>query len=46
MAKAIVSQQICINLYISFGLIKFLASLAKDKHDKFKDQYSNQRGIY
>ena len=34
-----------INLHISFGLIKFLASLL-GINDNFKDQYSNQKGIY
>ena len=31
---------------IQFDLNKFLAPLAEDRNDKFKDQYSNQKGIY
>ena len=31
---------------IQFGLNEFLASLARDRNDKFKDQYSNQKWIY
>ena len=34
------------NHIIQFGLSKFLATLARDRNDKFKDQYSNQKGIY
>ena len=31
---------------IRFSLNKFLASLAGDQIDEFKDQYSNKKGIY
>ena len=31
---------------IEFCLIKFLALLARDRNYKFKDHYSNQKGIY
>ena len=34
-----------INLYISFALNKFLVPLSRID-DTFKDQYSNQKGIY
>ena len=34
------------NHIIQFGLKKSLAPLAGDRNDKFKDQYSNQKGIY
>ena len=34
-----------VNLHISFGHIKFLASLP-GIDETFKDQYSNKKGIY